>query len=109
MCMSVVQVFDTSDIPDGVVNIVTGDRNHLTKYLTEHQDVQSVWYHGGSAEASKFVEFASADNVKRTWVDYGHRPGRDWTDDRQSAGEEFLYQATQVKNVWIPMGDIYAN
>jgi len=102
-------VFDTSDIPGGVINIVTGDRDHLTKYLAEHQDVQSVWYHGGSARASAFVEHTSADSVKRTWVDHGQSPGRDWTCDLQAAGEEFLYHSTQVKNVWIPMGDIYAN
>ena len=102
-------MFDTSDVPGGVINIITGDRNHLTKYLSEHQDVQSVWYHGGSAAAAKFVEYASADNVKRTWVDYGQRPGRDWTSDKQAASEELLYHCTQVKNVWIPMGDIYAN
>lgn len=100
------QVFDTSDLPGGVVNILTGDRDHLTKYLTEHQDVQSMWYFG-SAEGSKFVEFASAENVKRTWVSYGLE--RDWTDPEQGQGEEFLYQSVQVKNIWIPMGDIFAN
>ena len=46
-------------------------------------------------------------NVKRTWVDYG--VGRDWTDDKQGRGEEFLYHSTQVKNVWLTMGDIFAN
>ena len=46
-------------------------------------------------------------NVKRTWVDYGVR--RDWTDDKQGRGEEFLYHSTQVKNVWLTMGDIFAN
>ena len=37
------QVFDTSDLPGGVVNIVTGSRDHLTKYLAEHQDVEAMW------------------------------------------------------------------
>ena len=37
------QVFDTSDLPGGVVNIVTGSRDHLSKYLTEHQDVDAMW------------------------------------------------------------------
>lgn len=100
------QVFDTSDLPGGVVNILTGDRDHLTKYLSEHQDVQSMWYFG-SGEGSKFVEFTSAENVKRTWVNYGLE--RDWTDPEQGQGEEFLYQSVQVKNIWIPMGDIFAN
>ncbi len=54
----------------GVVNILTGSHDHMAKYLSEHQDVESVWYFG-STSGSKFVEFASAENVKRTWVNYG--------------------------------------
>uniref|UniRef100_A0A8C5QVF1 Aldehyde dehydrogenase domain-containing protein n=1 Tax=Leptobrachium leishanense TaxID=445787 RepID=A0A8C5QVF1_9ANUR len=100
------QVFDTSDLPGGVVNILTGGRDHLAKYLVEHQDVQSMWYFG-SAQGSKFVEWSSAENCKRTWVNYGL--SRDWEDAQQGAGEEFLYQATQCKNIWIPMGEIFAN
>ncbi|KAL5009729.1 hypothetical protein ScPMuIL_012034 [Solemya velum] len=100
------QIFDTSDLPGGVVNILTGDRDHITKYLTEHQDVQSMWYFG-TAEGSKFVEYTSAENVKRTWVNYGHQ--RDWTDSEQGHGEEFLYHSVQCKNIWIPMGHIFAN
>ncbi|XP_071831026.1 aldehyde dehydrogenase family 16 member A1-like [Apostichopus japonicus] len=100
------QVFDTSDLPGGVVNILTGNKEHLTKYLSEHHDVQAMWYFG-TAEGSKFVEWTSATNLKRTWVDYGIP--RDWTNREQGQGEEFLYHAIQVKNVWIPMGDIFAN
>ena len=55
----------------------------------------------------RFVEHASAVNVKRTWVDWGR--GRDWGAEQQGQGEEFLYHATQVKNVWLSMGDIFAN
>ncbi|KAM7445822.1 hypothetical protein ABFA07_005798 [Porites harrisoni] len=100
------QIFDTSDLPGGVVNIVTGDRDHLTKYLSEHQDVQAMWYFG-SAEGSKFVEWSSAVNVKRTFVNYGQT--RDWLDNSQGQGEEFLFHSTECKNVWLPMGDIFAN
>ena len=64
----------------GVVNILTGCHDHMAKYLSEHQDVESVWYFGSDV-GSKFVEFASAESVKRTWVDYGK--ARDWTDDKQ--------------------------
>lgn len=100
------QIFDTSDLPGGVINIVTGDENHLTKYLSEHQDVQAMWYFG-SAEGSKFVEWSSAVNVKRTFVNYGE--SRDWFDNAQGQGEEFLFHSTECKNVWLPMGDIFAN
>ena len=95
------QVFDTSDLPAGVVNIITGDRDHLTLTLAEHDDVDSLWYFGG-AEGSRQVEARSAFNLKRTWVNYGHQ--RDWTDPRQGSGAEFIRQSVQVKNIWAPSG-----
>nr|KAG5703963.1 hypothetical protein BaRGS_020560 [Batillaria attramentaria] len=67
-------------LPGGVVNILTGNSDHLTRFLCEHEDVQAVWYFG-SAEGSKFVEYASAENMKRTWVNYGQE--RDFTDPVQ--------------------------
>lgn len=100
------QVFETSDVPAGVINVVSGKKDHLVKYLAEHQDVEAVWYFG-TPEGSKFVESKAADNVKRTWVNYGAK--RNWFDQQQGAGEEFLYQATESKNIWLPMGEIFAN
>ena len=96
------QVLDTSDVPGGVVNIVTGDRDHLTKTLVQHEDVDAVWYFG-SAEGSYWVEYESAANMKRTWVGYGLP--RDWMDREQGEGHEFLHEATQVKNIWVPTGE----
>jgi aldehyde dehydrogenase (NAD+) len=96
------QVLDTSDVPAGVVNIVTGLRDELAPVLAAHDDVDGVWYFG-SAEGSGEVERLSAGNMKRSWVDYGR--GRDWTDVLQGEGEEFLEQATQVKNIWVPYGE----
>ncbi len=96
------QVLDTSDVPGGVVNIVTGDRDHLTKTLVQHEDVDAVWYFG-SAEGSYHVEYESAANMKRTWVGYGLP--RDWMDREQGEGHEFLHEATQVKNIWVPTGE----
>lgn len=96
------QVLDTSDVPGGVVNIVTGSRDHLTKTLAEHDDVDAMWYFG-TAEGSYHVEYLSASNMKRTWVNYG--VSRDWFDRQQGEGEEFLHQAVQVKNIWVPAGE----
>jgi len=96
------QVLETSDLPAGVVNIVTGPQEVLTKVLAEHDDVDAVWYFG-TAEGSKTVEHASAGNMKRTWVNYGHK--RDWLDKVQGEGQEFLREATHVKNIWTPYGE----
>ncbi len=93
------QVLDTSDVPGGVVNIVTGARDALAKVLAEHDDVDAIWYFG-AAEGSAQVERAAAGNLKRTWVSHG-RP-RAWADP--AADDELLRQATQVKNIWAPYG-----
>jgi aldehyde dehydrogenase (NAD+) len=96
------QVFETSDLPAGVVNIVTGNREQLSLVLAEHEDVDALWYFG-TAEGSQRVEYASASNMKRTWVNNGRL--RNWLNPIQSEGQEFLRQATQVKNIWIPYGE----
>jgi aldehyde dehydrogenase (NAD+) len=96
------QVLDTSDLPGGVINIVTGLRDELSPVLAAHDDVDGLWYFG-TAGGSTEVERLSAGNMKRTWVDYGH--ARDWSDPAQAEGEEFLEQATQVKNIWVPYGE----
>jgi aldehyde dehydrogenase (NAD+) len=96
------QILDTSDVPGGVVNIVTGSGDELARVLAAHDDVDAVWYFG-STEVSAEVEHLSTGNMKRTWVDLGQ--ARDWSDARQGSGEEFLEQATQVKNIWIPYGE----
>jgi aldehyde dehydrogenase (NAD+) len=94
-------VFETSDLPPGVVNIVTGDRDALAKVLAEHDDVDAVWYFG-SREGVKAVELASASNMKRTWATWHER---DWLDRDDGEGREFLRAATQVKNIWVPYGE----
>jgi aldehyde dehydrogenase (NAD+) len=96
------QVLDTSDVPPGVVNIITGDRDHLMKTLIQHEDVDGVWYLG-TAEGSYHVEYESAANMKRTWVNYGI--ARDWASPEQGEGHEFLHEAIQVKNIWVPTGE----
>ncbi len=93
-------VLETSDVPDGVVNIVTGAKAALALVLAEHDDVNAVWYHG-SAEGGAAVERASASNMKRTMVESS---SLDWFHAR-AEGPAFLREATQVKNIWIPYGE----
>ncbi|HKU60428.1 MAG TPA: aldehyde dehydrogenase family protein, partial [Gemmatimonadales bacterium] len=95
------QVLDTSDLPAGVVNIVTGLQGELAPVLAAHDDVDGLWYFG-NAEGGAEVERLSAGNMKRTWVEHD---SRSWTDPIGGEGEEFLEQATQVKNIWVPYGE----
>ena len=96
------QVLDTSDVPAGVVNIVTGPRGELARVLADHAEVDALWY-VGPAEGCRMVEAASAGNLKRTFVNHGK--ARDWLDRDQGEGREFLRHATQVKNIWVPYGE----
>lgn len=64
------QVLETSDVPPGVVNIITGNKEELAGVLANHDDVDAIWYHGTKA-GCKTIEHAAAENMKRTWVNYG--------------------------------------
>ncbi|MGH2411554.1 MAG: aldehyde dehydrogenase family protein, partial [Chloroflexota bacterium] len=94
------QVLETSDVPGGVINIVTGQRNLLATVLAEHDDVDGIWYFG-DAEGVRAVEYASAGNMKRSWA---HQQAKDWLGGWGDHGDEFLREATNVKNVWVPYG-----
>ena len=94
-------VLETSDVPAGVINIVTGSKDELSKVLADHLDVDALWYFGNQVAAAE-VERASAGNMKRTWAEWH---ARDWLDPREGEGREFLREATQVKNIWIPYGE----
>jgi len=96
------QVLDTSDVPAGVANILTGRTDELAPVLASHDDVDGIWYFG-SAEGSADVERLSAGNLKRTWVDQGR--SRAWYDAANGEGREFLRHATQIKNIWVPYGE----
>ena len=93
-------VFDTSDLPGGVVNIITGKRNSLATILAEHDDVDAMWYFGDS-DGARAVEYASAGNMKRTWVESARLK---WDSGWADRSELFLREATQVKNIWTPYG-----
>jgi aldehyde dehydrogenase (NAD+) len=98
------QVLDTSDVPGGVVNIVTGPRKSLVKTLAEHDNIDAIWCFAPEAEHSKQVEALSTGNLKRSWVNNGLK--RDWHNPQHAEGREFLRQASQVKNIWVPYGEV---
>jgi len=97
-----VQVLETSDIPAGVVNLVTGQRDELAPVLAAHADVDSLWCLDAAPELATQLERLSAINLKRTWIDRADNSA--WADADWAEPDHFLRQATQVKNVWVPYG-----
>ncbi len=96
------QLFDTSDLPGGVVNIVTGYTSQLLKVLAEHDDVDALWCFADEASASAAKSF-STGNLKQVFTNEGR--AIDWFDVKQGEGRWFLQHATQVKNIWVPYGE----
>lgn len=95
------QVLETSDLPPGVVNIVTGSHAELAKPMAGHMDVDALWSFS-STDLSALIEAESATNLKRTWVNNARL--RDWT-GAAGEGREFLRHATAIKTVWVPYGE----
>ena len=96
------QLFDTSDLPGGVVNIVTGYAAQLLKTLAEHDDVDAIWSFVDEAGATA-AKAMSVGNLKQVWTNEGRAV--DWYDPKLAEGRWFLEHATQVKNIWVPYGE----
>ena len=95
------QVIETSDVPAGVINIVTGGSATLARTLAEHDGIDAIWF-AGDAATSQMIEKASVGNLKQTWTSRGLY--YDLADRGKFEGDYFLRRATQVKNVWVPYG-----
>ncbi|AMY68086.1 aldehyde dehydrogenase family protein [Frigidibacter mobilis] len=93
------QVLDCSDMPGGVLNIVTGPKDELAGVLAKHDEVAALWYVSGP-EGRAAVEAESTGNLKSVWA----LANRDWTGP-QGQGRAFLQRATQVKTIWVPYGE----
>jgi len=96
------QLFDTSDLPGGVINIVAGRTDELAKVLADHDGIDGIWYFGSRTGGSA-VKRASIGNLKQVWTNEGKVV--DWFDTTQAEGRLYLRHATQVKNVWVPYGE----
>jgi aldehyde dehydrogenase (NAD+) len=96
------QVFDTSDLPGGALNIVTGYASQLLKTLAEHDDVDAIWCFGDAASAAA-AKAMSVGNLKQVFTNEGR--AIDWFNPKMAEGRWFLEHATQVKNIWVPYGE----
>ena len=96
------QILETSDLPDGVVNIVTGRAKELLKTLAEHDDVDAIWCFTDESSAA-VAKTLSVGNLKQVFTNEGR--AIDWLDVKQGEGRWFLDHTVQVKNIWIPYGE----
>ncbi|MEQ1933599.1 MAG: aldehyde dehydrogenase family protein, partial [Fimbriimonadaceae bacterium] len=92
------RVLEMSDVPGGVINIVTGYHDEIVPTLADHDGVDAIWYFG-SAEGMKDVEIRSCGNLKQTWA-MEFSPNFE-----QLAIRHLCQRGTQVKNIWVPIGE----
>ncbi len=97
--VSFAEVLHASDVPAGVVNIITGLRSELTEHFASHMDVNAIVFCDGARKTAKAVQELAADNIKRVIS----RAGIDWR--RESSQHPYLIRDTQeVKTTWHPIG-----
>jgi acyl-CoA reductase-like NAD-dependent aldehyde dehydrogenase len=95
--ITLAEVLATSDLPGGVVNILTGRRAELAPWLASHLDVNAIDLAGASQELAVECERAAADNLKRVL-----RPGTsEWSAD---PGTDRMTTFLEIKTVWHPIG-----
>tara|TARA_Y100000590_G_scaffold433385_1_gene550394 strand:- start:766 stop:3129 length:2364 start_codon:yes stop_codon:yes gene_type:complete len=103
LATEIYQVLDTSDVPGGYINILTAKENELNATLSKHENIDGIWYFGSSKISRTEIIKNSTSNLKRFWCPKENYI--DWTNKTKSFLNEFLYQSTQIKNIWIPYGE----
>ena len=95
--ISFAEVLNTSDVPDGVVNILTGERKELISHFASHKDVNAIIYCGDNNKEIKEIEKISVENLKRVKI-YKRKK---W-DDKISQSPYFIEQCQEIKTTWHP-------
>lgn len=88
----------TSDLPGGVVNILTGTRDELVPQIATHREVDAVVAVGVSAKEAATLRAGAAENLKRVWI----RDGLEWTRDGATHGTAWLEPTIEFKTIWHP-------
>ena len=95
--ISFAEVLNTSDVPHGVVNILTGERKELISHFASHKDVNAIIYCGDNNEEIKEIEKVSVENLKRVKI----YKRKNW-DDKTSQSPYFIEQCQEIKTTWHP-------
>jgi aldehyde dehydrogenase (NAD+) len=94
------QLFESSDLPGGVINLVTGRTTELLRVLAEHDNLDALWCYGAQ-EMCTTAKALSIGNLKQVWTNEGR--AFNFFDPPQSRW--FLEHSHQVKNIWVPYGE----
>ena len=97
--VTLAEVLHTSDVPQGVINLLTGSETELASHFATHKDVNGIIYAGNDGKVAKEIESKAADNMKRVEI----QSGRDWQSEEQQSPYSIL-QHSEIKTTWHPIG-----
>jgi len=100
---SLYQVFETSDILAGSINILTAKENELNETLAQHENIHGIWSFSNNSKIRSAIIKNTVFNLKRYWCPKSNNI--DWSNQSEEFLNEFLYESSQVKNIWIPYGE----
>ncbi len=103
IAMELYQVLDTSDIPLGFINILSTKHNELNSSLSQHENIEGIWYFDADNKQKSAIIRNTTSNLKRYWCP--EEKQIDWQNTSENFLNEFLYQSTHIKNIWIPYGE----
>jgi acyl-CoA reductase-like NAD-dependent aldehyde dehydrogenase len=97
IAISLAEVLNTSDVPEGVVNVLTGDREELLSHFASHKDVNAIIYCGDNLNEIKIVEEMAVGNLKRVSI-YRRK---NWEEEK-SQSPYFIEKCQEIKTIWHP-------
>ena len=97
LAISLAEVLNTSDVPAGIVNILTGDRKELLSHFASHKDVNAIIYCGDNLKEIKVVEEMATENLKRVSI-YRRK---NWVEGN-SQSPYFIEKCQEIKTIWHP-------
>jgi len=95
--ISFAEVLNSSDVPPGVINILTGEREELLSHMASHMDVNAIVYSGNSEGEIKNISELSSENIKRVVL----YKKNDWLGDHNES-PYFIEKTLEIKTTWHP-------
>ena len=98
--VSLMEILATSDVPAGVVNILTGQRSELLGHLATHREINAISAATADAKEARTLELGAAENLKRVRIVHDAKP--DWGNEDRFAGPWSIEPFVEMKTIWHP-------
>lgn len=98
--VSFMEILATSDVPAGVVNVLTGQRTELLSHVSSHREINAISAATSDPKEIHILDLGAAENLKRVRIVRDAKP--DWSDDDRYAGPWSIEPFVEMKTIWHP-------